>query len=225
MRHVLLYRLLHLVTFGWEAYGESMATFDKKPVVVGISGASGSVLAHATIEGLLGIGWPVIATISPAARMVWRDEMTESLGEAIERWADTGLFTAYPIGDLAAPIASGTYPVHGMAIVPCSMGTAAAIATGLSDNLLRRAADVALKERRRPRHRPQGNPRNRRPPRKPGNDSPSRSRNTTPPTSLLPKTQKRRRRSGLRGRANPARPGRHGTRCRSGLQYGREEGG
>ncbi len=120
---------------------------DKKPVIIGISGASGSALAHAAVERILALEWPVIATISPAARMVWRGEMAESFGEAIERWTDTGLFTTYPIGDLAAPIASGTYPVHGMAIVPCSMGTAAAIATGLSDNLMRRAADVALKER------------------------------------------------------------------------------
>ena len=112
----------------------------KKPVVLGISGASGSMMAEATIDRLLGLGWPVIATISPAARMVWRDEMEESLGETIERWTDTGLFTTYAIGDLAAPIASGTYPAQGMAIVPCSMGTAAAVAAGLSDNLMRRAA-------------------------------------------------------------------------------------
>ena len=121
----------------------------KRPVVIGISGASGSMMAEATIDRLLALGWPVIATVSPAARMVWREEMDESLGEAIERWTDTGLFTVQAIGDLSAPIASGTFPSQGMVIVPCSMGTAAAVAAGLSDNLMRRAADVALKERRR----------------------------------------------------------------------------
>jgi 4-hydroxy-3-polyprenylbenzoate decarboxylase len=119
------------------------------PVVVGISGASGAVLARATIDRLLAMELPVIATASAAARMVWREEMDESFGEALERWVDSGDFTYYAIGDLAAPIASGTFPSLGMAVVPCSMGTVAAIAHGLADNLLRRAADVCLKERRR----------------------------------------------------------------------------
>ncbi|MCX8213768.1 MAG: aromatic acid decarboxylase, partial [SAR202 cluster bacterium] len=56
------------------------------PVVVGISGASGSVMARGVIERLLEMGRPVIATASPAARMVWRDEMDESFGDALERW-------------------------------------------------------------------------------------------------------------------------------------------
>ena len=118
------------------------------PVVVGMAGASGSVLARATIDRLLAMEVPVIATASSAARMVWREEMDESFGDAMERWVDSGRFTYYAIGDLAAPIASGTFPTLGMAVVPCSMGTVAAIAHGLSDNLLRRAADVCLKERR-----------------------------------------------------------------------------
>ena len=125
-----------------------MSVNGKRPVVVGISGASGSVLARATIDRLLALEQPVIATASPAARMVWRDEMEESFGDALERWVDVGDFTYYPTGDLAAPIASGTFPVHGMAVVPCSMATVSAIAHGLADNLLRRAADVCLKERR-----------------------------------------------------------------------------
>ena len=119
------------------------------PVVMGITGASGSVLARDTIDQLLAMDVSVIATASSAARMVWHEEMEESFGEALERWKDTGNFTYYGIGDLKAPIASGTFPTLGMAVVPCSMGTVAAIAAGLSDNLLRRAADVCLKERRR----------------------------------------------------------------------------
>lgn len=120
----------------------------KAPVVVGITGASGSVLARAAIDLLLSMELPVIATASSAARMVWREEMDESFGDALERWVDSGRFSYYAIGDLAAPIASGTLPTLGMAVVPCSMGTVAAIAHGLADNLLRRAADVSLKERR-----------------------------------------------------------------------------
>ena len=118
------------------------------PVVVGITGASGSLLARAAIDVLLDMRVPVIASASSAARMVWREEMDESFGAALERWTDSGGFTHYASGDLAAPIASGTFPVRGMAIVPCSMATAAAVAHGFADNLIRRAADVTLKERR-----------------------------------------------------------------------------
>ena len=121
---------------------------DHHPVVVGITGASGSVLARATIEQVLSMDVPLIATASPAARMVWQEEMDESFGVALERWSDSGDFTYYASGDLKASIASGTFPTLGMAIVPCSMATVAAIAHGLADNLLRRAADVCLKERR-----------------------------------------------------------------------------
>ena len=120
----------------------------ERPVVVGITGASGALMARATVERLLSMGLPVIVTASAAARLVWREEMDESFGVALERWTDGGAFTYHPIGELNAPIASGTFGTLGMAVVPCSMATAAAIATGLADNLLRRAADVCLKENR-----------------------------------------------------------------------------
>ena len=123
-------------------------TNGRSPVVVGISGASGSILARATVEHLLSMNLPVIATATAAARMVWRQEMDESFGVALERWADSGDFTYYPVGDLAAPIASGTFPTRGMVVTPCSMATVAALSHGFSDNLLRRAADVTLKEGR-----------------------------------------------------------------------------
>ena len=121
---------------------------DSHPIIVGISGASGSVLASATIERLLSSNHQVIATATAAARMVWRQEADESFGDALERWADYGTFTYYPVGDLTAPISSGTFPTSGMVIAPCSMATVAAVAHGAADNLLRRAADVTLKERR-----------------------------------------------------------------------------
>ncbi|MCH8206386.1 MAG: UbiX family flavin prenyltransferase [Chloroflexi bacterium] len=120
----------------------------QSPVVVGITGASGAALARATIDQLLSMEMAVVATASPAGRMVWREELDESFGAALERWSDLGEFTYYPAGDLLAPIASGTFSTRGMAIVPCSMATVAALAHGLADNLVRRAADVCLKERR-----------------------------------------------------------------------------
>ena len=101
------------------------------PVVVGISGASGAVLARATIERLLSAERPVIATATAAARMVWRQESEESFGEALERWDDWGTFTYCPVGDLTAPIASGTFPTAGMVVTPCSMATVAAISSGV----------------------------------------------------------------------------------------------
>ena len=118
-----------------------------RPVVVGITGASGAVLAQHTINALLRESVPVIASASRAARMVWSQEMSESFGAALERWHDSGAFTYHSPSELAAPIASGTFPTRGMVIVPCSMATAAAVANGLSDNLIRRAADVTIKER------------------------------------------------------------------------------
>ena len=121
---------------------------DDRPVVVGITGASGAVLAQHTIDALLQEGVPVIASASRAARMVWSQEMSESFGAAMERWDDSGAFVYHSPSELAAPIASGTFPTRGMVIVPCSMATAAAVANGLSDNLIRRAADVTIKERR-----------------------------------------------------------------------------
>ena len=118
------------------------------PVVIGISGASGSAIANGVISALLQLDTPVIATASSAARLVWRQEMDFSFGEALENWQNSGDFTYFPPADIQAPIASGTFPTRGMAIVPCSMSTVAAIAHGFSDNLIRRAADVCIKERR-----------------------------------------------------------------------------
>tara|TARA_Y100001960_G_scaffold221111_1_gene231352 strand:+ start:260 stop:871 length:612 start_codon:yes stop_codon:yes gene_type:complete len=117
-------------------------------VVIGVTGASGSILAAKTIEKLISIGTPVSIITSNPARMVWNHEMDESYGESLEKWSDSGLVELRGIGELTAPIASGSYPTIGMAIVPSSMATISALANGLSDNLIRRAADVCLKEKR-----------------------------------------------------------------------------
>ena len=119
------------------------------PVVVGISGASGSVLARQTVETLLDRDVPVALVCSNDAKLVWQEEMDEPFSEVLSRWNEAPHFTPYAIGDMKAPIASGTYPTRGMVAVPCSMSSVAAMAHGLANNLLLRAADVSLKERRR----------------------------------------------------------------------------
>ncbi|MEC9321677.1 MAG: UbiX family flavin prenyltransferase [Chloroflexota bacterium] len=120
----------------------------KKTMIIAITGASGSILASKTIDALLSRNMPTAVVASNPARIVWRQEMDESFGEAIERWSESRDFTNYAIGDIQSPIASGTYPTMGMAVVPSSMATVSAIANGISDNLARRAADVCLKERK-----------------------------------------------------------------------------
>ena len=120
-----------------------------RPVIVGISGASGSVLARETVDELLRREQPVALVCTNDARLVWQEEMDEPFSECLSRWREHPQFTHYPIGDMRAPIASGTYPVRSMVVVPCSMASAAAMAHGLANNLLLRAADVCLKERRR----------------------------------------------------------------------------
>ena len=127
---------------------DRMSQVANLPVVVGITGASGAALARATVDLLLERGTPVVASASSASRVVWNQELEESFGAALERWDDTGLFTFHPAGRIDAPIASGSVPTLGMAVVPCSMATLAAIAHGIADNLIRRAADVCLKESR-----------------------------------------------------------------------------
>ena len=121
----------------------------KDPVVIGISGASGSILAKKTIDILLDKDIPVVATCSSAARMVWQEEMDESFQSTVSRWRENPNFSFYMTGDLKSPIASGTTPTLGMIVTPCSTATVGAIAHGISSNLLQRAADVSIKEGRK----------------------------------------------------------------------------
>jgi flavin prenyltransferase len=114
-------------------------------IVVGVSGASGSIYALRLLEKLRGQAAVDIHLILSRA------------GEKTA-WIETGKKAAdfralahhsYPVEDIASPLASGSFPTHGMVIAPCSIHTMSAIAAGISSNLLIRAADVALKERRR----------------------------------------------------------------------------
>ena len=114
-------------------------------LVVGISGASGVVYGIRMLEVLAGEpGVETHLVMSPAARQTIQLE-TDWDPADVEALADQ----RYRFGDIAASISSGSFPIDAMAVVPCSMGTLSAIALSASDNLLERAADVTLKERRR----------------------------------------------------------------------------
>ena len=121
---------------------------DRRPYVIGISGASGVVMARDLVEEMLRRELPLALVASAEAKMVWHQEMDESWSEALARWREHPHFTDYGIGEMTAPIASGSYPTRGMAVVPCSMASVASLAHGMANNLLLRSADVCLKERR-----------------------------------------------------------------------------
>ncbi|HIF44130.1 MAG TPA: UbiX family flavin prenyltransferase [Dehalococcoidia bacterium] len=118
------------------------------PVVVGITGASGAVMARSMVDALLRHDIPTVALCSNAGRLVWQEEIGEHFNDTLIEWQEHPAFTHYPINDLRAPVASGTYPTAGMVIMPASMNSIASLAGGLSGNLLLRTADVCLKERR-----------------------------------------------------------------------------
>lgn len=113
-------------------------------IIIGISGASGFGYGVAALQALRALQVESHLVISPAAQLNRRHETTLT-EEAVAALADV----TYDIGDVGAAIASGSFPAAGMLIAPCSMHTLAAVATGLGSNLLTRAADVTLKERRR----------------------------------------------------------------------------
>ena len=119
------------------------------PVIVAVSGASGALLAQRTVERLLAVQWPVEVVATPAARIVWRQETQRRWSDDVKCWQAQAALVEHSPTNQAASIASGSYPVAGMAIVPCSMGTVAALAAGLATNLILRAADVQQKEARR----------------------------------------------------------------------------
>ncbi len=136
---------------GWERAGGP-----RVPWVVGVSGASGTPYAAAVLRGLLDAGHPVDLVVSRAARLTlldetgvafrdahWKDDLAGWLGREL-----AGDVAYWPAGDLAAGPSSGSYPTRGMIVVPASTAACAGIAIGLSKDLLQRAAEVNLKERR-----------------------------------------------------------------------------
>jgi 4-hydroxy-3-polyprenylbenzoate decarboxylase len=127
-------------------------------VAVAITGASGALYGVRTLAALLSSGCEVELVVSDFGRRLLRDELGE--GAAVERLGEylvgrygedvrRGRFTLHSNRDVGGKLASGSQRCEAMAIVPCSMKTMAAIAHGLSRNLVERAADVMLKEGRR----------------------------------------------------------------------------
>jgi len=113
-------------------------------IVVGITGATGAVYATRLLKRLKDAGRETHLVASPAGVLNVHHELGLDR-KALEALADV----AYSPADVGAAIASGSFATEAMVVVPCSMKSLASIAHGLSDNLLTRAADVTLKERRR----------------------------------------------------------------------------
>ncbi|MFC5403814.1 UbiX family flavin prenyltransferase [Cohnella soli] len=120
-----------------------------------MTGASGATYGVTLCRQLLAFGYHVHLVVSEAGWRVLKEELgwettrrADVLNERFDGAIADKRMTYHPLADIGASIASGSFRCEGMAIVPCSMGTLAAIASGASTNLLTRAADVALKEGR-----------------------------------------------------------------------------
>ncbi len=129
-----------------------------KKIIVGITGASGSIYALHTVRSLLANGVEVHLIISDYGAYVIESETEFPLksGNLLESFRSeygeevlNGRITKYSNKDLAATISSGSFKTDGMIIVPCSMKTLAGVAQGIAGNLIERSADVTLKEGRR----------------------------------------------------------------------------
>lgn len=121
----------------------SLEKSNKDRVVVGLSGASGIAFGVRLLEALAELGVESHLVMSKAAEMTIGYETALKPKDVAAKAAHT-----YAIGDIAAPIASGSFKTKGMIIAPCSVRTMSEIATGVTSSLLTRAADVVLKERR-----------------------------------------------------------------------------
>lgn len=137
------------------------------PLVLAFTGASGSPYGVRLLDVLLNTGRPIHLVISPAATQVMQRELNVDLdldrfnaAKLLPARTDFSQLRYHHYRDFQAGIASGSFLTAGMVVCPCSMGTVAAIAHGTSENLIHRAADVHLKERRKlilvPRETPLG---------------------------------------------------------------------
>jgi flavin prenyltransferase len=129
-----------------------------RPLILGISGASGLIYAVRALKFLLEADYAIELVASKAVYMVWQAEQNIRLpADPVQQeqfWRQQagvetlGKLTCHPWSDVGATIASGSFRTLGMLVMPCSMSTVAKIAAGMSSDLLERAADVQLKEGR-----------------------------------------------------------------------------
>ena len=117
---------------------------DQRPLIVGISGASGVIYGVRLLDALRDLGVSSHLVVSRAALLTLAQETDLSPQDLTDR-ADV----VHKVADVGASIASGSFRTRGMVIAPCSIRSAGEIATGITSTLLTRAADVTLKERRR----------------------------------------------------------------------------
>ena len=130
-----------------------------RPLILGVSGASGLIYAVRALKFLLAADYAIELVASKATYMVWQAEqnikMPPEPGQQEQFWRQQagvltgGQLTCHSWGDVGANIASGSFRTLGMLVIPCSMSTVAKLAGGLSSDLLERAADVQLKEGRK----------------------------------------------------------------------------
>ncbi|MDJ0532892.1 MAG: flavin prenyltransferase UbiX [Xenococcaceae cyanobacterium MO_207.B15] len=129
-----------------------------KPLIIGISGASGLIYAVRALKFLLEADYAIELVASRAAYMVWQAEenikipaepdLQEHFWREKAEVFNSGKLNCHRWGDVGANIASGSFRTLGMIVIPCSMSTVGKIAAGLSSDLLERAADVQIKEGR-----------------------------------------------------------------------------
>jgi 4-hydroxy-3-polyprenylbenzoate decarboxylase len=130
-----------------------------KPLILGVSGASGLIYAVRALKFLLEAEYKIELVASKSTYMVWQAEQNIRMpaeSEAQEQFwrtqagvSTSGQLRCHPWSDVGAGIASGSFKTLGMIIIPCSMSTVAKLAVGLSSDLLERAADVQIKEGRK----------------------------------------------------------------------------
>ncbi|WP_421659104.1 flavin prenyltransferase UbiX [Leptothermofonsia sp. ETS-13] len=131
----------------------------RHPLILGITGASGLIYAVRALKYLLAADCAIELVASKAVYMVWQAEQNIRMpAEPMQQeqfWREqageetSGKLTCHPWSDVGAAIASGSFRTLGMVVIPCSMSTVGKLATGLSSDLLERAADVQLKEGRK----------------------------------------------------------------------------
>jgi 4-hydroxy-3-polyprenylbenzoate decarboxylase len=125
-------------------FSDYSSSLNMNKTVVAITGASGAIYADLLLRKLatLDAGPEIAVVMTDNARLVWRTELNN------ENWTSFP-FKFYATNDFYAPFASGSARFETMIIIPCSMGTLGRIAAGISNDLITRAADVVLKERRK----------------------------------------------------------------------------